>query len=329
MKYLVTGCCGFIGSHLTEKLLKNRNNKVIGIDNLSSGNMQNIKSFIKNKNFKLLKKDLNHKDLHKNIKKIDCVFHLAALSDIIPSVSEPKKYFRSNVQATLNLLEAMKKNSINKIIYAASSSCYGLPSKYPTNENSKIDTRYPYSFTKYIGEQTILHWSKVYNIRAISLRLFNVYGPRVRTIGHYGAVFGVFLAQKANDYPLTIVGSGKQKRDFTFVSDVVNAFIMSAKLKLKKNYVMNIGCGNPISILDLAKLLKPKSIKFLPKRPGEPEMTYASIHKAKKILKWKPKVSFKKGLNIMLQDIVSWKKAPLWTPEKIKFATKDWFKYIK
>ena len=329
MKYIVTGCCGFIGSHLTEKLLQNEKNYVIGIDNLSSGNLGNIKNFIKKKNFKFIKIDLNNKTLINKISKVDCVFHLAALSDIIPSVSDPVTYFKSNVEATVNLLEIMKAKSIKKIIYAASSSCYGLPKKYPTDEHCEIDTRYPYSYTKYIAEKTIIHWSSVYNLKAISLRLFNVYGPRVRTVGHYGAVFGVFLSQLANNFPITIVGNGKQKRDFTFVSDVVDAFILSSRKKVKNTEVINIGCGKPISINNLVKILKPNKIKYIPKRPGEPDMTYASIKKAKKILKWTPKISFQEGLNIMLEDLKTWKKAPLWTSKKIKVATKEWFKFIK
>lgn len=329
MKYLVTGCCGFIGSHLTEKLLKNKKNYVIGIDNLSSGNIKNIKVFQKKKNFKFIKKDLNNKNLIKKLNKIDCVFHLAALSDIIPSVSDPKTYYKSNVEATLNLLEIMRTNTIKKIIYAASSSCYGLPKVYPTNENALIDTRYPYAFTKYIAEKTIMHWAEVYNLNAVSLRLFNVYGPRVRTIGHYGAVFGVFLAQLANNYPITIVGNGKQKRDFTYVSDVVNAFILASKKKINKNEIINVGCGKPISINNLVKLIRPNKIKYIPKRPGEPDMTFASVKKANKILGWKPKISFKKGLNLMLKDLKTWKKAPLWTTAKIKIATKEWFKFVR
>jgi len=154
-----------------------------------------------------------------------------------------------------------------------------------------------------------------------------VYGPRVRTVGHYGAMFGVFLAQKANNYPLTIVGNGKQKRDFTYVSDIVNAFILADKSKLK-NQVFNIGTGKPISINKVAELLNQKKI-YITKRPGEPEQTFANIKKAKKYLKFNPKISFKKGLSSMLKDLESWKKAPLWTKKSIKRNTKDWFKYIK
>ena len=324
-KILITGGAGFIGSHLVEKLVKN--NKIIIIDDLSTGNIKNLKKVLKNKNLKFVKKDLNSKNLEKFFKNVDLVYHLAAQSDIIPSVKNPKKYFYSNVSSTVNLLEYCKQNHVKRIVYAASSSCYGIPKKYPTNENEKIDTRYPYAFTKYIAEQTLLHWGKVYNIDIKSLRLFNVFGPRVRTIGHYGAMFGVFLAQKANGFPLTIVGNGKQLRDFTFVSDVVDAFILAGNTKTKKN-IFNIGTGKPVSINFVASLISQKKI-FIPKRPGEPERTHANIMSAKKFLKYSPKVKFEDGLNIMLDSLASWKKAPLWTKKTIKLSTKDWFKYIK
>lgn len=329
MHYLITGGCGFIGSHLCEELLSNKKNKVTIIDNLSSGNLNNIKNIINHPNLIFIKQNLEEKKIIKYFNNIDCVMHLAALSDIIPSVTHPDQYFKSNVQATINLLEIMREKKIKKIIYAASSSCYGIPQKFPTNENSNIDTRYPYSFTKYIAEQSILHWSKVYNIKAVSLRLFNVYGPRVRTVGHYGAVFGVFLAQLANNYPLTIVGNGNQKRDFTYVTDVVKAFLLAARSNFVNYQIFNIGCGKPISIKKLVKILNPKKIKYLAKRPGEPRMTFACIKRAKKKLKWSPKISFEQGLMMMLKELKNWKKAPLWTEKKILVATKEWFKFIK
>jgi len=329
MHYLVTGGCGFIGSHLCEKLLSLSNNKVTIIDNLSSGNLNNI-SLIKNHpNLILVKKNLSDKNIEKYFTNVDCVMHLAALSDIIPSVSQPKIYFESNVKATINLLEIMRSKKIKKIVYAASSSCYGIPNQFPTTERAKIDTRYPYSFTKYIAEQSILHWANVYNIKAISLRLFNVYGPRVRTVGHYGAVFGVFLAQLANNYPITIVGNGNQKRDFTFVSDVVRAFLAAAKSNFRYPEIFNIGCQKPIAINKLVRILNPKKIKYIQRRPGEPKMTFACIKKAKKKLKWTPKISFKEGLGFMMKELNNWKKAPLWTETKIKEATREWFKFVK
>ena len=324
-KIIITGGAGFIGSHLVEKLI-NRN-KIIIIDDLSTGNKKNLNKIINHKNLIFIRKDLNSKNIGKYFKNVSLVYHLAAQSDIIPSVRNPRKYFESNVNATVNLLECCKKHNVKRIVYAASSSCYGIPKKYPTNENEKIDTRYPYSFTKYIAEQTLLHWGQVYNIQIKSLRLFNVFGPRVRTIGHYGAMFGVFLAQKANEFPLTIVGNGKQMRDFTFVSDVVNAFVLAGKSNSDKK-IFNIGTGKPVSINFVASLISKKKIN-IPKRPGEPSKTHANISLAKKHLNYFPNVKFEDGLRVMLDSLNSWKNAPLWTKKLIKENTRDWFKYIK
>ena len=233
----------------------------------------------------------------------------------------------TNVMGTLNILEAMRKNKVNKIIYAASSSCYGIPKSFPTKENSNIDPQYPYSFSKYIGEQTIKHWSKVYGINYVSLRLFNVYGTRSRTNGAYGAALGIFLKQKLSKKPFTVVGNGQQKRDFIYVTDVANAFYLSINKNIK-NEVFNIGSSNPQSVNKMVKLLGGKKI-FIPKRPGEPDLTYANIFKAKKMLKWKQKISFNHGISIVLKNINYWKNAPLWDKRKINLATKNWFKYLK
>ena len=161
------------------------------------------------------------------------IFHLAALADIVPSIKNPKQYFKANVTGTLNLLQACVDQNISKFIYAASSSCYGIPQVYPTPETANIKTEYPYALTKRLGEELVLHWANVYDIPAISLRLFNVYGPRSRTSGTYGAVFGVFLKQNIKEIPFTVVGDGNQTRDFTFVSDVVDAmFVLLFQLKM-------------------------------------------------------------------------------------------------
>ncbi len=326
-KILITGGCGFIGSHLTEFYLKKKY-KVFVIDNISTGNLDNISSFKKNKNFKFFKIDIANKfNLDFLGKNVDYVFHLAALADIVPSIIYPERYFKANVIGTFNLMQNLKNIKIKKIIYSASSSCYGIPKKYPTNENSIIEPRYPYALTKYQGEQIVQHWSKIYDIPYISLRFFNVYGPRSRTSGTYGAVFGVFLAQKLANKPFTVVGNGKQTRDFTFVSDVVKALHKSAVLSVK-NKVFNIGSGNTYSINYLTTLLGGKKI-YIPKRPGEPDSTWANISKAKKILKWKPIVSLEEGVNILIDNINYWNKAPVWDKNSIKRETKNWFKFIK
>ena len=199
MRVVVTGGAGFIGSNLVEFLLKKKY-KITIIDNLSTGNKDNIKNF-KN-SVKFIKADISKiNSWSKYFKNIDVVFHLAALADIVPSIQKPSDYFNSNVNGTLNIVNLCRKYKIKKLIYAASSSCYGIPKKFPTKENESISTEYPYALTKRLGEEIILHWAKVYNLNVKSLRLFNVYGPRSRTSGTYGAVFGVFLAQKLNNKP--------------------------------------------------------------------------------------------------------------------------------
>ena len=238
IKYIITGGAGFIGSHLVEALSKKKN-KVVVLDNLSTGRLDNIKKF--RNNIKFLKCDISKKGKWINEFKGKCyVFHLAALADIVPSIQNPKKYFQSNVKGTLNILEACKNTKVVKLIYSASSSCYGIPKKYPTKENDEINPMYPYALTKKIAEDLIVHWSNVYKIPFISLRLFNVYGTRSRTSGTYGAMFGVFLAQKLSNKPFTIVGSGKQTRDFTYVSDVIEALLKASKSKLK-NEILKCG----------------------------------------------------------------------------------------
>jgi UDP-glucose 4-epimerase len=324
MKTIITGGAGFIGSHLAEFLI-HKGHKVTIIDNLSTGRLSNIEKF-KNK-VSFIKADISKLGKWtKNFENTEIVFHLAALADIVPSIQNPQKYFKSNVVGTENVISASIKYSIKKLIYAASSSCYGIPKKYPTSEIETIKPQYPYALTKYLGEEIIMHYAKIYGIKATSFRLFNVYGTRSRTSGTYGAMFGVFLAQKLKKKPLTVVGDGKQKRDFTYISDVIEAFYKA--IKLKKNYqILNLGTGRPVSINQIVKLLGCKSI-YIPKRPGEPDLTSANINKIKKELNWQPKISIKEGINHLLNDINYWNKAPVWTPKKIEFATRDWFKYL-
>lgn len=325
MKIIVTGGAGFIGSHLIERLLKKFNNIVV-IDNLSNGKVENL-SHIKNK-IKIVKSDLSKLGKWTNeFKQADIVFHLAALADIVPSINEPDTYFYSNVNSTLNVLMTMKKYNVRKIIYTASSSCYGIPDKFPTNEKQLIKPQYPYALTKWLAEEMIIHWSKVYKIDFTSFRLFNVYGPRSRTSGTYGAVFGVFLAQKLNNLPFTIVGDGNQKRDFTYVLDVVNALYCGINKKAK-NKIYNVGSGKTVSINKITKLLKGKKI-YIPKRPGEPDITHADIKKIKTELNWYPKIDINRGIKIMLKNIDYWSNAPTWTAKKIERSTKNWFKYLK
>jgi len=325
MKSIVTGGAGFIGSNLVDELVR-LDHEVVVIDNLSTGQLSNLDK-VKNKiKFINIEISNNEETLHKYFKNVDWVFHMAGRADIVPSITNPSSYFQSNVKGTLNILEASRKAKIKKFIYAASASCYGIPERYPTDEKSKIDPQYPYALTKFLGEQLVIRWSKFYDMPNVSLRFFNVYGPRSRTTGAYGAVFGIFLAQKLAGKPLTIVGDGTQTRDFVYVYDVVNAVIAAAQ-QGKQGEIYNVGNGKEISVNLIADIIGGNKVS-VPKRPGEPDRSIADITKIKTQLNWQSKISIKKGIELLLKNIDNWKDAPVWTPETIKEATKNWFKLL-
>jgi UDP-glucose 4-epimerase len=327
MKTLVTGGCGFIGSHLVEMLLLS-NHEVIVIDNFSSGRLKNLENIKDNPKLKILNIDIRNRELIKtHFRGVNWVFHLAGLADIVPSIENPDEYYDVNVTGTLNVLQCSVVSKVDRFIYAASSSCYGIPKEYPTPEGSKIDPQYPYAITKYMGEELVLHWAKIYKLPSISLRLFNVYGPRSRTSGAYGAVFGVFLAQKLSGKPFTVVGDGNQTRDFTYVEDVASAFIVSAESNIKAEAI-NVGSGGHYSINYLISLIKGPVI-HIPKRPAEPDCTFADINKIRMLLGWEPKTDIEAGIKKILECIHNWSDAPIWDADGIKKATEVWFKYLK
>ena len=220
---IVTGGAGFIGSHMVD-LLISKKYKVHVIDNLSGGHKKNLSHHKKNSLLKFEKIDIrNLKKNHSFFKNADFVFHFAGIGDIVPSIENPVNYMETNIQGTIRVLEASRYNNIKKFVYSASAACYGLNTSR-TKESAKIDPKYPYALSKYMGEQAAFHWHKVYNLPVNSIRIFNAYGTRVRTTGAYGAVFGVFFKQKIKNKPFTIVGNGKQSRDFVYVTDVAKAF---------------------------------------------------------------------------------------------------------
>ena len=324
MKALVTGGAGFIGSHLVEDLVR-LGHEVVVIDNLSSGRIENLSTV--NSRIKIVEADLSkNMDWERYFGGIDWVFHLAALADIVPSIQDPDSYFASNVNGTYNLVRASQKADIKRLIYVGSSSCYGIPDQFPTPETEPLKPQYPYALTKSIGEELVLHWADVYGLPALSLRFFNVYGPRSRTSGTYGAVFGVFLAQKLAEKPFTVVGDGEQTRDFTYVSDIVDALVTSAQSDLTGR-VYNVGSGATVSVNRLVELLGGDKV-HIPKRPGEPDCTFADISRIQKELGWQPKVSIEEGVANLLNNIDYWHEAPVWTPDNIAVATRDWFRYL-
>ena len=324
---VVTGGAGFIGSHVVEELLAG-GRSVRVVDNFACGHRRNLAGVESHPRLAIVEADIRDaKAVADAFQGAERVFHLAALADIVPSIQAPEAYFRTNVDGTFTVMEAVRAAGVRKVLYAASSSCYGIPDTYPTRETAPIDTRYPYALTKFLGEQLVLHWGAVYGVNVVSLRLFNVYGPRARTAGTYGAVFGVFMAQLLADKPLTVVGDGTQTRDFTFVTDVANAFRRAADSNVTGE-IINIGTGRPVSVNRLVELLGAKAIVHVPKRPGEPDCTHADIAKLRRLLGWEPSVTFEKGVQAMMSQIDYWRDAPVWTPQSIDDATSDWFKYL-
>lgn len=312
MKCLVTGGSGGIGSHLCEHL-RAHGHEVFRMD-IKISTRHDIRNMY------------NCASIFETFKP-EWVFHLAALADIVPSIERPFEYHRTNADGTVNLLECARQYGVDKFIYAASASCYGKNPSIPACEVDAIEPAYPYALTKWIGEQYVLHYAKVFGLRAVSLRLFNVYGRGLRTDGNYGAVIGTFLSQMAHGAPLTVVGDGTQKRDFVHVRDVVRAFLNAAVLPTDLE-VYNIASGQAQSINDLVALLGAKNIVNIPKRPAEPEIIQAAIHRAKVGLSWVPEISFEDGIKELLTHLDDYWTAPLWTPEKIENETRAWFKHL-
>jgi UDP-glucose 4-epimerase len=324
MKSLVTGGAGFIGSHLVDGLLE-LGHQVIVIDNFSTGHRSNLEHCIDD--VTLVEADLSKLDSWADhFSGVDFVFHLAALADIVPSIEHPLEYFKSNVDATFNILQAATSHKIKRFVYSASSSCYGIPDAFPTPEIATIKPQYPYALTKRLGEELVMHWADIYKLPALSLRFFNVYGPRSRTSGTYGAVFGVFLAQKLAKKPFTVVGDGTQKRDFTYVSDIVSALLQAAH-STNTGEIYNVGSGSTVSINYLVSLLGGDKVN-IPKRPGEPDITFADISKITRDINWKPTVCIEDGVLKVLEQIEYWRFAPVWEPSTIEQATKSWFRYL-
>jgi UDP-glucose 4-epimerase len=324
---LVTGGAGFIGSHLVDRLL-GEGRRVRVLDNFVVGRRTNLDQHAGNPALEIIQCDVADKPaVMAACAGAERVFHLAARADVVPSIQDPEAYFRANVDGTFAVLEGARAQAVERVVYVASSSCYGIPDVYPTPETTTADPRYPYALTKYLGEQLVMHWAHIYGLPCASVRFFNVYGPRARTSGTYGAVFGVFLAQLLSNKPLTVVGDGEQTRDFTFVSDAVDALVAVANSD-KIGEIYNVGSGKPVSVNELIRLLGSPATVHIPKRPGEPDCTWADITKIRMELSWEPKIRIAEGVKIMLENMDYWRDAPIWTVSSIADATADWFKYL-
>jgi UDP-glucose 4-epimerase len=284
MKALVTGGAGFIGSHIVDTLIA-RGDEVICVDDKSAP--QNDQ-FYWNDDATNVHADI--RDLHQSLYDgVDVVFHLAARSRIQPTVNNPSECFSVNVLGTQRVLDCSRLAGVKRVVYSASSSYYGHASKPPFLEYAPKGCATPYSLSKWQGEEVCDLYAKLYGLSTISLRYFNVYGPREPLKGEYAPVMGLFKRQKEAGQAMTIVGSGNQRRDFTHISDVVEANLLAAE-KLNVTGPVNIGTGRNYSINDLAVMIGGDRL-YVAERVGETRETLANNMRAREELGWTPKVA--------------------------------------
>lgn len=334
MRVLVTGGAGFIGTHLVQALLQ-AGDEVLVIDDFSTSDRERLIPVFTQfgpgtcDHVNITDRELLEAWFAANTssKPLDCIYHLAARASIVPSVKQPRLYHDVNVTGTLNVLEMARRYNVPRFIHAASGSCYGIPRKVPTDEQCPVQPLYPYAMTKLMGEQYALHFGSLYAMRVVSLRLFNVFGPRMCLSGGYGGLFSTILPQYFNGKPVVTIGSGQQKRDFVHVRDVARAFLLAGRHPSPDVRVFNIGSGRNISVNEILHLLHiPDScLRRLPERPGEPAETQADIRRADAVLGWRPMVSFEEGLWKMVADREYWKSGRVWTYQESIDAQRDWY----
>ena len=282
MKTIVTGGCGFIGTHLVRKLLQ-LGHQIIIIDKTHL-------QCLSNKSIKYYNYDICDNIPDHIFEDVDCVFHLAAEARIQDSIDNPQNTAKVNISGTVNILEACRIHKIPRFINSSSSSVYGLTDIFPTNEETKTDCLNPYAASKLAAEEMVNCYARSYGIKCFNLRYFNVFGENSPVDGPYSLVIGLFLNQRKYNKSLTIVGDGGSLRDFVYVGDVVDANISAMTRQThSQSETLNIGSGRNISILEISKIIS-QNITFVPPRDGEAKTTLADISRAKHMLDWQPKV---------------------------------------
>lgn len=328
MRVLVTGCAGFIGSHLSEALVA-QGHDVVGVDaftpyyprQVKEANMAHLRS---GPRFSFLELDLSTGDVTPALEGVQVVYHQAAQPGVRASWgSDFGPYAANNILATQRLLEAARKHPPRKLVFASSSSVYGDAETFPTGETALPAPISPYGVTKLAAEQLVQLYWRNHGVPTLSLRYFGVYGPRQRP----DMAFHRFISAALSGAPIEVYGDGEQTRDFTYVSDAVDALICAADSN-KVGLCLNVGSDNPVSVNYLAKLLRASQTVHIPKRPGEPDCTFADTSRIKAELGWTSKVPIEDGVQNMLKVIDYWRDAPVWTPDSIAVATKDWFTYL-
>lgn len=301
MKVIVTGGAGFIGSHLVRHLL-GLGHAVMVLDHFSDG--KNIYLDLVGRWPKLTwhTADIGSDSLNLSqyLRGVDWVFHLAGRSGTAVSMRDPGRYHRANVDSTVALLETARRARVKRFIYASSASCYAF-TRRPVQETGGVRMTSPYSLTKYAGELYVLHWAKVYKLPAVSLRLFQVYGVPINRNGDYGPVITTFIRQKAAGRPITVRGNGRQRRDFIYVKDVIEAMVSAASSTISGES-FNVGSGQGHSINEFVKRLGGR-IRYVPSVRSEPMVLVADVSKITNMLGWTPKVSFEEGITRVLHSL--------------------------
>jgi UDP-glucose 4-epimerase len=318
MPVLVTGGAGFIGSNLVDELMT-QGMEVRVLDDLSEGKMHNLERWKNHKNFQFFKGSiLDYELVRRACDHVSCVFHLAADSRIQTGITDPRHSIQTNVVGTANVAEAARQSGVRRIVYSASSSAYGRinddslrdtdyhPAGKGFREDMPTDCLNPYSMSKKAGEDVMDVYNRLYGLSTVSLRYFNVYGPRHQEEGRYATVIAIFRRQLRLSQKMTIVGDGTQRRDFTFIGDVVRANMLSM-MNVEATGVFNIGTGKNHSIKELAAMVDDDSqgtnwmnkIEYIPPRLGEAQATLADNTKAKNVLGWQPQVNLQQGLEVL------------------------------
>jgi UDP-glucose 4-epimerase len=304
---LVTGGCGFIGSHIVDELLK-RGIETNVLDDLSTGNLYNIKKHKNNKLFHFTVGDISKiKELFENEERFDVVFHEAAIASVTQSVDNPARVFETNVNSAFKVLNFCKDNAVKKIIFASSSAVYGNFEGQELSENIYCNPTSPYGASKLAIEYFLQTYWKTYGLETVSLRYFNVYGPR-QISNEYSGVITIFINQLLKNQPLMIYGNGKQTRDFINIKDIVRANMLAMECPRAAGEIFNIGTGTQTTILELAELTQRVTnrqtgrIIFLRERPGDIKKSVSNVSKSEKILGFNPSVSLFSGLSDYLNS---------------------------
>ncbi len=296
-KILVTGGAGFIGSHLVDKLV-GLGHSVLVLDNLVNGKKENV-----NPKAELHIVDIcDFETMNLYFKDVDFVFHLAALPRIPLSIQDPIGTSNVNIMGTINVFEASKQNNVKRVVSTSSSSVYGNQDKLPLKEDMTPNPISPYGLQKWVGEKWAKIYSEIYNLPVVSIRPFNVYGPRIDANSDYSLALGRFLKLKSTGQPLQINGDGEQTRGYCYVGDLVEAFVLAMESqKIKGGEVINAGSDKAYTINYLADLVGGEKV-YGPERAGDIRHTKADVSLAKELLGWEPKMDFKQGV----QETIEW-----------------------